>query len=139
MRRILWVVAAAVLVAAAFAYVEKTSPPWYERIRYPLHYSEYIRVHAKEHNLDPALMAALSSPVRYIGAIGSRTTNTQRREALREQGATDEQLERIFAPIGLDIGATTPAEIALAVMAEIVAARRGRPGGHLKVTKGSPS
>jgi xanthine dehydrogenase accessory factor len=85
---------------------------------------------------NPALMAVLSAPVRYIGAIGSRTTNTQRREALRELGATDEQLQRIFAPIGLDIGAKTPAEIALAVMAEIVAARRDRPGGHLKVTKG---
>jgi xanthine dehydrogenase accessory factor len=88
---------------------------------------------------NPALMAALSSPVRYIGAIGSRTTNSQRRETLRELGATDEQLQRIFAPIGLDIGASTPTEIALAVMAEIVAARRGRPGGHLKVTKGSAS
>jgi xanthine dehydrogenase accessory factor len=88
---------------------------------------------------NPALMAALNSPVRYIGAIGSRTTNSQRRETLREQGVTEEQLQRIFAPIGLDIGAKTPAEIALAVMAEIVAARRDRPGGHLKSTKGADS
>jgi xanthine dehydrogenase accessory factor len=80
----------------------------------------------------PALMTAISSPVRYIGAIGSRTTNARRSEALRELGATDEQLARIFAPVGLDIGAKTPAEIALAVMGEIVATRRGRSGGHLR-------
>jgi xanthine dehydrogenase accessory factor len=80
----------------------------------------------------PALMAAINSPVRYIGAIGSRNTNRQRADALRELGATDEQLARIFAPVGLDIGAKTPAEIALAVMGEIVAARRDRPGGHLR-------
>ncbi len=59
MKRLLWVVALAVVVAAALGYVLRTSPPWYERIRYPLSYSEYIRVHAKEHKLDPALMAAV--------------------------------------------------------------------------------
>lgn len=79
----------------------------------------------------PALMAAIGSQARYVGAIGSRTTNRQRMEALREMGATDKQLSRIYAPVGLDIGAKTPAEIALAVMGEIVAARRGRDGGHL--------
>src|SRR3954471_18488435 len=74
----------------------------------------------------PALIAALKSQARYIGAIGSRTTNDQRMADLREQGATEEQLARIYAPIGLDIGGKTPAEIALAIMAEIVAARYGR-------------
>jgi soluble lytic murein transglycosylase len=58
-RKILWLVALAAVVAAALAYITKTSPPWYERIRYPLRYSEYVRVHAREHKLDPALMAAV--------------------------------------------------------------------------------
>ena len=79
----------------------------------------------------PALAAALNSPARYIGAIGSRTTTNQRREALREMGFSDEQLSRVHAPVGLDIGAQTPAEIALSIMAEVVAARHGRGGGHL--------
>ena len=44
---------------APFLYVNETSPPWYERLRYPLHYAAFVRVHAREHNLDPALMAAV--------------------------------------------------------------------------------
>jgi xanthine dehydrogenase accessory factor len=80
----------------------------------------------------PALQAALASPARYIGAIGSRTTNEQRMAELRAAGLSDTQLARIYAPIGLDIGAQTPAEIALAIMAEIVAAGRQRSGGSLR-------
>ncbi|MEO8288464.1 MAG: XdhC/CoxI family protein [Chloroflexota bacterium] len=79
----------------------------------------------------PALMMAMGSDVRYIGAIGSKTTNKQRADALRDLGAGDEQIARIHAPVGLDIGSKTPAEIALAIMGEIVASRRGRPGGYL--------
>ena len=59
MRRLAWVVVLAAIAVGAFAYVETTEPPWYERIRYPLRYSEYVRVHAREHGLDPALMAAV--------------------------------------------------------------------------------
>ena len=59
MKRLVWLVVLPALVAGAFAYVHETSPPWYERIRYPLRYSEYVRVHAREHDLDPALMAAV--------------------------------------------------------------------------------
>ena len=80
----------------------------------------------------PALLAAIQSPARYVGAIGSKNTNSKRMEALREMGATAEQIARIFAPIGLDIGGKSPSEIALAVMAEIVAHRYSRNGGHLK-------
>lgn len=83
----------------------------------------------------PALLAALGTPARYIGAIGSRTTNEQRRADLREQGVEDEDLVRIFAPIGLDLGAESPAEIALAIMAEIVATSRHRHGGHLRTAQ----
>jgi xanthine dehydrogenase accessory factor len=80
----------------------------------------------------PALAAALRSEAQYIGAIGSRGTIRQREDALREIGFTPEQLGRIHGPIGLDIGAQTPAEIALAIMAEVVAARNSREGGHLR-------
>lgn len=59
MRRLLWLLAIVVVLAAAAAYVFETSPPWYERIRYPLRYSEYVRVHAREHDLNPALLAAV--------------------------------------------------------------------------------
>jgi soluble lytic murein transglycosylase len=59
LRRLAWLLLVVVLLAATAAYVLRTSPPWYERIRYPLRYSEYVRVHAREHDLDPALMAAV--------------------------------------------------------------------------------
>lgn len=74
----------------------------------------------------PALKAALDSPARYVGALGSRATFEQRKADLAEMGVTQEQIARIHSPIGLKLGARTPAEIALAVMAEVVGARRGQ-------------
>ena len=59
MRRLTWLVVIAVVIGGAFAYVYRTSPPWYERLRYPLRYSEFVRVHARQHGLDPALLAAV--------------------------------------------------------------------------------
>ena len=59
MRRLLWVVVLVALLAGAFVYIDATGPAWYERLRYPLRYSEYVRVHAREHGLDPALLAAV--------------------------------------------------------------------------------
>lgn len=73
---------------------------------------------------DPALLAALPGPAFYVGALGSTRTQKKRRQRLREAGLTDHQIARLHGPIGLDIGAQTPEEIALAVMAEVVAARR---------------
>lgn len=74
---------------------------------------------------NPALMEALGSDTRYIGALGSKVTHAKRLDALREEGATEEQLKRIHAPVGLKIGAKQPSEIALSIMAEIVAAQHG--------------
>jgi xanthine dehydrogenase accessory factor len=74
----------------------------------------------------PALMAALRSPAPYIGAIGSRTTSRERAQLLQAEGAGESDITRIHAPIGLNIGSQTPSEIALSIMAEIVAVRRGR-------------
>lgn len=72
---------------------------------------------------DPALMVALPSPVGYVGALGSPKTHAQRVKRLLANGLTQTQLDRLHAPIGLDIGGRTPAEIALSIMAEIVAVR----------------
>lgn len=69
---------------------------------------------------DPALTEALSGGAFYVGALGSRRTNEQRLERLRGKGVSDEALALLHAPIGLPIGASSPAEIALAIMAEIV-------------------
>ena len=74
----------------------------------------------------PALQVALNSPAYYVGAIGSRGTREQRDRRLREAGVTDEQIARIYGPIGLNIGARTPEEIALAILAQVVAARNGK-------------
>ena len=73
---------------------------------------------------DPALGVALRSPVFYIGALGSKKTHAKRVERLTAQGFTAEEIARIHAPIGLDIGAITPAEIAVSIMAEITACLR---------------
>jgi xanthine dehydrogenase accessory factor len=75
---------------------------------------------------EPSLKVVLSRQVGYVGAIGSRKTSQERNERLKQQGLTDEQLSRIHAPIGLNIGAKTPEEMALAIMAEIVASRYGK-------------
>ncbi len=83
---------------------------------------------------EPALSAALRSGAGYIGAIGSRATSAERAVRLRSLGFTTEQLDRVHSPIGLNLGAATPAEIALSILAEIVAARHGRPGGSLRTT-----
>jgi xanthine dehydrogenase accessory factor len=72
---------------------------------------------------DPALKIALPSPAFYVGALGSKTTQAKRRQRLLKDGLTESQLERLHGPIGLDIGAGTPEEIAMSIMAEIVAAR----------------
>jgi xanthine dehydrogenase accessory factor len=79
----------------------------------------------------PGLVAALRTPAGYLGAIGSRRTNEERFEWLRAQGFSDADLGRIHAPVGLDIGARTAEETALAILAEIVAARSTRSGRSL--------
>ena len=77
---------------------------------------------------DPALALALPGPAFYVGALGSRKTQAARRVRLRERGLSEAAIERLRGPIGLDLGGTSPEEIALAVMAEIVAVRNGASG-----------
>ncbi|HSD81755.1 MAG TPA: XdhC family protein, partial [Solirubrobacteraceae bacterium] len=85
---------------------------------------------------DAALLLALRSDAPYIGAMGSHLANADRRERLLAAGVGEAELERVNAPIGLDLGGITPEETALSIMAEIAAVRRGREGGRLKHASG---
>ncbi|MGH2887368.1 MAG: XdhC family protein, partial [Solirubrobacteraceae bacterium] len=85
---------------------------------------------------DAALLLALSSPARFIGAMGSRRAQAKRRERLVALGLAEDELERISAPVGLDLGGISREETALSIIAEIVAARHGRDGGRLAESKG---
>jgi xanthine dehydrogenase accessory factor len=86
-----------------------------------------ICVLTHDHKFDvPLLRAALATPAGYIGALGAKRTNAERAERLRAAGVSEEALARIHAPIGLDIGARTPEEVAIAVAAEIVSLQRER-------------
>src|SRR5205807_10356453 len=78
----------------------------------------------------PALRAALASEAGYIGAIGSRKTNANRFEKLRQEGFTEEQIGRVHGPIGLDLGGRSAEETALAILAEVVAAGHRAPAGY---------
>jgi xanthine dehydrogenase accessory factor len=85
---------------------------------------------------DAALEIALRSEAAYVGAMGSHRAQAKRRDRLVAKGITEEELARLAAPIGLDLGALTAEETALSIMGEIVAMRRGRPGGRLAHAKG---
>jgi xanthine dehydrogenase accessory factor len=85
----------------------------------------------------PAIVSALATRVGYIGAMGSRRTHERRVERLVEEGVTQDQLEKIMAPIGLDIGARSPEETAVSIVAEIIATRTGRKAPSLKDSDGS--
>jgi xanthine dehydrogenase accessory factor len=86
--------------------------------------STYIVVLTHDPKLDdPALISALKSDARYIGALGSQRTNQKRLERLKEAGLSENQLSRLHAPIGLDLGGRSPNEIAISILAEIVQIR----------------
>lgn len=89
-----------------------------------------LLTHAPELD-DPALALALRSPAFYVGAMGSRRTQGARRTRLVAMGLDEAELGRLSGPAGLDLGGTTVAEAALAILAEAVAARNGRAGGRL--------
>jgi xanthine dehydrogenase accessory factor len=88
--------------------------------------STYVVVISHDEKLDnPALAVALKSPARYVGVLGTRKNLGKRFEALRELGVTDEQLTHLHAPIGMRLGAVSPEEIALSILAAMVAAKHG--------------
>jgi xanthine dehydrogenase accessory factor len=96
-----------------------------------------ICVLTHDHKFDvPAIAAAVKTDVGYLGAMGSRRTHGQRRERLREAGLTEEEIARVMSPIGLDIGARTPEETAVAICAEVIGLRTGRRAQSLRDTAG---
>jgi len=84
----------------------------------------------------PIIKEAFKTPAGYIGAMGSRRTHHKRTARLIEEGVTEEELERLSSPVGLDIGARTPEETAVAIAGEIIALRTGHSGGRLSERSG---
>lgn len=115
--------------ATRFPNVDRLIPSWPQEAFSQIEISSSDAVVLLTHDPkidDPALKVVLNSPAFYIGALGSRTTHEKRMRRLLADNVTPAQLDRLHAPIGLDIGAETPQEIALAIMAEIVAAQHRR-------------
>ncbi len=109
--------------------VDELVVEWPDRFlaRAPVDERTAIVVLTHDHKFDvPLLKVALGTPAAYIGAMGSRRTTEERAALLREQGVSEDELVRIHAPIGLDLGARTPQEVAVAVAAELIAVTRGR-------------
>ncbi len=111
-----------------FSHADELLVEWPQEVLTPSDFNEgtYLVALSHDEKLDnPALKLALESPCRYIGALGSRKTHARRVASLKEMGITDEQLSRIHAPIGLNLGGRRPAEIAVAILAQIIAIRNG--------------
>lgn len=102
---------------------------------HPLTDAHAVAVLTHDQRVDvPTLVTALASPARYVGAMGSRATHARRVEALRAAGVAAAGLARLRSPIGLDLGGSTPEEVALSVLAEVVMARHGATGRPLSTT-----
>ena len=109
-----------------------------DRVKAELDGKTAVVVLTHEERLDvPALTAALESEAFYVGAIGSRRTQEKRHARLLEAGVSGERYERLSGPAGLDLGADSPAETAVSILAEILAVRAGRAGGRLVDRSGS--
>jgi xanthine dehydrogenase accessory factor len=108
----------------------KVIAEWPDQALPPLGIDRYTAFVALTHDPkidDPALIHALARDCFYIGALGSKKTHARRVERLKQQGLTDADISRIHAPIGLDIGAVSPAEIAVAIIAQITERLREEP------------
>jgi xanthine dehydrogenase accessory factor len=104
--------------------VSEPIPDWLHRADIPA--SAYVVVVTRGHQHDLDAMRALAArDLKYLGLIGSRAKVTRIFDALGKEGMPPECLARVHAPIGLDIGAVTPAEIAVSILAELIAVRRG--------------
>ncbi|MDF3069867.1 MAG: Xanthine and dehydrogenase maturation factor, XdhC/CoxF family [Polyangiaceae bacterium] len=101
--------------------------------RHPLDARDWVLIVTHDHQLDErALESAAGNQARYIGLVGSRRKVFRLVERVLAKRQGDLPVERVFAPVGLDIGAVTPEEIAVSIVAELVALRRGRPAPHLR-------
>lgn len=117
-----------------FPYVDELIVEWPDDAlpKLAVDVSTYVVILTHDPKFDlPALQTLSTMQPRYIGAMGSRETRRQHMEQLRAQGVPDEFLKTVYGPVGLDLGARTPEEMALSIMAQIIAVRYGRSGGHL--------
>jgi xanthine dehydrogenase accessory factor len=99
------------------------------------HYTAFVALTHDPKIDDPALLHALSRDCFYVGALGSRKTHARRVERLKQQGVSEVDISRVHAPIGLDIGAVSPAEIAVAIMAQITERLREEPQAERPLVK----
>jgi xanthine dehydrogenase accessory factor len=116
----------------------KVIAEWPDKALPPLNVDRYTAFVALTHDPkidDPALLHALARDCFYIGALGSRKTHARRLERLKQEGVSEADLTRIHAPIGLDIGAVSPAEIAVAIMAQITERLREEPEAERPLVK----
>ncbi len=109
-------------------------PEWLHRAALPASAFVVVVTRGHQHDLD-AMRALAARDLRYLGLIGSRAKVARICDALIDEGMPVECLERVHAPIGLDIGAVTPAEIAVSILAELIAVRRGAETGRLSMKR----
>ncbi len=112
-----------------FPHVHELLIDWPEDALAQIHFDEstfFVTLTHDDKFDTPALAYALKQPARYIGALGSRKTHAKRVEELKGLGITDEQIARIHAPIGLDLGGRRPEEIAVSIIAQMVAVKNGK-------------
>ncbi len=125
--------------ASRFPHADQVIHAWPQEAISLLHFdsSTYVAVLTHDPKFDlPALKLLVGTDARYIGAMGSKKTREEHFAELREDGVPEEMLRRVHGPIGLDLGALTPEEMALAIMAEIVAVRYNRDGRPLSEKEG---
>jgi xanthine dehydrogenase accessory factor len=126
---------AAFAVAERFPDADKVIKGWPQDVLPGIRFdaSTYLVLLSHDPKFDqPTLEHVLPTSVAYIGAIGSRKTQLERFERLRQQGFTEEQLAKIYGPVGLDLGGRSTEETALAILAEITAVRYGHEGGFMR-------
>jgi xanthine dehydrogenase accessory factor len=129
----------AFLASSRFSAAAETEVGWPDKVLdgVELGPRDAVLIFTHDPKLDvPAVQAALGTGAGYIGALGSRNTTADRNRRLHDVGVTESEIERVFAPCGLDIGASTVEETAVAVLAEIIAHRAGRRGQPLREAQG---
>jgi xanthine dehydrogenase accessory factor len=117
-----------------FPHADELIVEWPDEVipRLRIDQSTYLVILTHDPKFDlPTLKALATTQPRYIGAMGSRETRRQHMDELRAQGVPEEFLKTVYGPVGLDLGGRSPAEMALAIMAQIIAVRYHRRGGHL--------
>ena len=118
--------------------VVNSIPEWLSQADLPAHAFAVILTRGHRHDLD-ALRALAPKPLRYLGLIGSRAKVARIYEALEAEGIPSEQCRRVHAPVGLDLGAVTPQEIAVSILAEMIGVKYGKlDASDASTNAGSP-